>query len=179
MTSAAQDDLQAYFAEHRIQERLNEWLNELAKTRSITPYAWLSSSMRAVGEQPHATTPELSPASAADIGGELRKAWSSAQSLRGDASPLKPAPKTRAAAPAAAKGGGVVLDIIGAGPRSGLGAPDHPRAVSAHSSLIQVRLPADVATRHTRQRASCGRPGRIRFAARPLAPKLGIQGQSI
>ena len=110
----SKDDLQAYFTEHQIQERLNGWLNELAKTRSQTPYTWLSASMRAVGEQPNATMPALSSAAAADIGGELSKAWGCAQSLRGEVSPAKPASK----ACAAAKGGGVTLDIVGAGPRS-------------------------------------------------------------
>ena len=54
--AATKQELQDYLSRHKIEERLNGWLNEIAKERPEAPYAWLARRMR--GEAPKAAVPQ-------------------------------------------------------------------------------------------------------------------------
>jgi hypothetical protein len=64
--------LEAYFAEHRIQEKLNSMLNEMVQVRPHMPAHWLAKRMRQDGSAPSAgTMPQLAPAAQKALGGDL------------------------------------------------------------------------------------------------------------
>ena len=76
--AATKQELQDYLSRHKIEERLNGWLNEIAKERPEAPYAWLARRMR--GEAPKATEPQstqpaLDPKAAAGALADVTRAW--------------------------------------------------------------------------------------------------------
>ncbi len=78
---APQDDktaLEAYFAEHCIQEKLNTMLNEMVQVRPHAPYGWLAKRIRrdTYGHSPAVgTLPVLPPASKSEFCSGLEKTW--------------------------------------------------------------------------------------------------------
>ena len=107
--------LEAYFAEHRIQEKLNSMLNEMVQVRPHMPYHWLAKRMRQDGSAPSAgTMPQLAPAAQKALGGDLEKQWSFALGLQvrsgsAPSAPVAAAPPTRSAVASGADG--VLLTI--------------------------------------------------------------------
>merc|ERR1712127_177186 len=72
--AATRQELQDYLGAHKIQERLNDWLNEMVKERPAAPYAWLATRMRggsagALG--PQSSVPELKSPAAKEAFGDL------------------------------------------------------------------------------------------------------------
>ena len=113
---ASVGDLQSYFKEHQVQERLNVWLGELVQERPAKPYQWLAQRMRtesangAVAKVAPATTPQVSKAvGAAEVGGQIASTWrmqstfSAPAALKKSQGSAKPA--ATAAAPAASDQG--------------------------------------------------------------------------
>lgn len=95
--------LEAYFAEHRIQEKLNTMLNDMVQVRPHMPYHWLAKRMRHDGSAPSAgTMPQLSPAAQKALGSDLEKSWSFVLGLQAR-------PGSAPAAPAAPAKPGVVM----------------------------------------------------------------------
>lgn len=77
--AATKQELQDYLSRHKIEERLNGWLNEIAKERPEAPYAWLARRMR--GEAPKATEQQSTqPALDSKVGAgalaDVTRAWS-------------------------------------------------------------------------------------------------------
>jgi hypothetical protein len=108
--------LEAYFAEHRIQEKLNSMLNEMVQVRPHMPYHWLAKRMRQDGSAPSAgTMPQLAPAAQKALGGDLEKQWNFALGLQVRSGSAPSAPVVAAAPPkrsAVASGAeGVLLTI--------------------------------------------------------------------
>ena len=109
--------LEAYFAEHRIQEKLNSMLNEMVQVRPHMPYHWLAKRMRQDGSAPSAgTMPQLAPAAQKALGGDLEKQWSFALGLQvrsgsAPSAPVAAAPPKRSAVASGADG--VLLTIEG------------------------------------------------------------------
>ena len=107
--------LEAYFAEHRIQEKLNSMLNEMVQVRPHMPYHWLAKRMRQDGSAPSAgTMPQLAPAAQKALGGDLEKQWSFALGLQvrsgsAPSAPVAAAPPKRSAVASGADG--VLLTI--------------------------------------------------------------------
>ena len=76
--AATRQELQDYLGAHKIQERLNDWLNEMVKERPAAPYAWLATRMRsgsagALG--PQSSVPELKSPAAKEAFGDLSRSW--------------------------------------------------------------------------------------------------------
>ena len=117
--AASTEELKAYFDQHSIQPRLNEWLNELVKARPSAPFAWLATRMRAA--EPAATVaaavtvPAVSPAAGAEIATSLTAKWQCCEAFRtppsagATAKPAAAAAPSKASSKASSKG--VVLTI--------------------------------------------------------------------
>ena len=76
--AATRQELQDYLGAHKIQERLNDWLNEMVKERPAAPYAWLATRMRggsagALG--PQSSVPELKSPAAKEAFGDFSRSW--------------------------------------------------------------------------------------------------------
>merc|ERR1711920_497237 len=108
--AATIEELQAYFAQHAVQERLNEMLNQLVQVRPAAPYAWLAARMRATGtgsgDALVDTYPVLSKDTGAnELGKRLTSTWNFCQAFSSSAS----APVSQPDPPAAK--GNVTLSI--------------------------------------------------------------------
>ena len=117
-------ELQSYFAQHKVETNLNEWLNELVIKRPSAPYAWLATRMREKApSDPTGTMPLLDKAVAERVlGAPLMKAWTAAAAFCGTA-PAAATPATTAAAPAtsaraAPQATGISLSIESTGRQS-------------------------------------------------------------
>ena len=106
---ASVGDLQSYFKEHQVQERLNVWLGELVQERPAKPYQWLAQRMRtesangAVAKVAPATTPQVSKAvGAAEVGGQIASTWRMQSTFSAPAALKKTQGSTKPAATAAA-----------------------------------------------------------------------------
>ena len=99
--AATRQELQDYLGAHKIQERLNDWLNEMVKERPAAPYAWLATRMRgeatgALG--PQSSVPEMKSAAAQEAFGDLSRQWSYLMAYQG-VSQISEAARTASAAP--------------------------------------------------------------------------------
>ena len=106
--------LEAYFAEHGIQEKLNAMLNEMVQVRPHMPYSWLATRMRrdGCGHSPSAgTVPLLPPAAKSELGKDLEKSWGFVLGLQARPGSAAAAPKAPASKPVAAAATGVLLTI--------------------------------------------------------------------
>ena len=82
--AATRQELQDYLGAHKIQERLNDWLNEMVKERPAAPYAWLATRMRggsALG--PQSSVPELKSPAAKEAFGDLSRSWDYVMAYQG------------------------------------------------------------------------------------------------
>ena len=84
--AATRQELQDYLGAHKIQERLNDWLNEMVKERPAAPYAWLATRMRggsagALG--PQSSVPELKSPAAKEAFSDLSRSWDYVMAYQG------------------------------------------------------------------------------------------------
>ena len=106
--AATRQELQDYLGAHKIQERLNDWLNEMVKERPAAPYAWLATRMRggsagALG--PQSSVPELKSPAAKEAFGDLSRSWDYLMAYQG----ISQASQGASAASAAPSGPGELL----------------------------------------------------------------------
>ena len=106
--AATRQELQDYLGAHKIQERLNDWLNEMVKERPAAPYAWLATRMRggaagALG--PQSSVPELKSPAAKEAFGDLSRSWDYLMAYQG----IAQASQGASAASAAPSGPGELL----------------------------------------------------------------------
>ena len=82
MVNDQQATLQAYFAQHRIQEELNVIINEIVSVRPAEPLRWLAVRLRrsAVRSTPAETIP--TGASGKKTGARIAAAWADSESFR-------------------------------------------------------------------------------------------------
>jgi len=105
--------LETYFAEHRIQETLNDMLNKMVCSRPTQPYSWLARQMRqADGPPPVGTVPLLDKSAGASAFGDLEKTWGYVLGLQGLAPAGAPA-GAPPAKPTAPKGIELSIDAVG------------------------------------------------------------------
>ena len=102
--AATRQELQDYLGAHKIQERLNDWLNEMVKERPAAPYAWLATRMRsgsagALG--PQSSVPELKSPAAKEAFGDLSRSWDYLMAYQG----ISPGASQGASAASAAPSG--------------------------------------------------------------------------
>jgi hypothetical protein len=112
--------LEAYFGEHQIQEKLNGMLNELVTSRPVAPFGWLARRMRRdeSGHTPAVgTLPLLAGPAANAFGLDLEKQWAFALGLQGSAAPAAAAggPPKAAGSTKRAGADGVQLTLEKAG----------------------------------------------------------------
>ena len=103
--AATKQELQRYLGEHQIQERLNDWLNDMVKERPSTPYSYLATRMRSgasAAAPPQDSIPVLGAAAAQEAFSDLTRQWAYSLSFQGMT--------VEAAAPASA-GAELVLSI--------------------------------------------------------------------
>ena len=103
--AATKQELQRYLGEHQIQERLNDWLNDMVKERPSTPYSYLATRMRSgasAAAPPQDSMPVLGAAAAQEAFSDLTRQWAYSLSFQGIT--------VEAAAPASA-GAELVLSI--------------------------------------------------------------------
>ena len=96
--------LESYFVEHCIEEKLNTMLNELVTTRPTQPLSWLVHKMRSDGAKAGSvpamgTVPQVGKAAGQAIGAEVESAWGYCLGFQSTASGA-------AAAPSGGKSGG-------------------------------------------------------------------------
>merc|ERR1711920_274701 len=109
------EELQAYFAQHAIQERLNDMLNQLVQVRPAAPYSWLAARMRGTGPNP--TPADTCPLLSKDIGAEelglcLANKWNFCQAFSSVATLEGSSDEANVSQPAPPAGtGGVNLSI--------------------------------------------------------------------
>uniref|UniRef100_A0A7S0P197 Uncharacterized protein n=1 Tax=Calcidiscus leptoporus TaxID=127549 RepID=A0A7S0P197_9EUKA len=113
--AATVEELQAYFAQHAIQERLNDMLNQLVQVRPAAPYAWLAARVRGAGSIKGDALVDTCPllpkeVGADELGARLAKTWNFCQAFSASASATVSQP-----APSAAAKGGVTLSIEAGG----------------------------------------------------------------
>uniref|UniRef100_A0A7S4ESJ2 Uncharacterized protein n=1 Tax=Chrysotila carterae TaxID=13221 RepID=A0A7S4ESJ2_CHRCT len=114
------DELENYFRQHQIQDRLNVLMNELVKARPAAPYAWLKAQLTEAAPASCATSAETVPQLPAsvgmtEIGARFASSWGYCQAFSGGTSC---ASETQTqVAPAAGKSG-IILSIEPAGKHS-------------------------------------------------------------
>ena len=84
--AATRQELQDYLGAHKIQEQLNEWLNEMVKERPAAPYAWLATRMRggaSSAHSPQSTVPAMGSAAGQEAFGDISRSWSYLMAYQG------------------------------------------------------------------------------------------------
>ncbi|KAL1511425.1 hypothetical protein AB1Y20_006224 [Prymnesium parvum] len=125
---SSRQELEQYFAQHKIQETLNVYLNDLVKALPVAPYAWLAARIRegklstaAAGAA--LTMPLVDPAvGATEIAADVTRSWGYVLGFQGSAAEGKaaaaPSSKPMAAKAAKPVDGGLQLSIESAGKSS-------------------------------------------------------------
>ena len=106
--------LEAYFQEHSISEKLNTLLNEMVQVRPSAPYGWLARRIRLddCGHTPAVgTVPLLAKPVGTTVGCELEKQWGYCLGLQGIAAPASRATPTGVQLTIETSGKGVLLCI--------------------------------------------------------------------
>ena len=123
--AASKEELQKYFADHQIQEKINVWLNDMVIARPDQPFAWLADQMRKhAGSAPlpaaaASTTPVFPSGAAGEALANVVSSWGYIQSMRADAAApsASPTPAPAAAptpkAPPKPKGLALTIEKLG------------------------------------------------------------------